>query len=92
MLQVGQADGQRPTDFSKEPYLISQAEPIQPVEGKLYERIRRDSNMSWEKTGCALCGVNCGLEVQVENNRIVKARPDKSNPRSEGYILPSTGP
>ena len=48
--------------------------------------------MSWEKTGCALCGVNRGLEVQVENNRIVKARPDKNNPRSEGYILPSTGP
>ncbi len=28
--------------------------------------------MSWHKTGCALCSQNCGLEVQVENNRIVK--------------------
>jgi len=42
--------------------------------------------MAWEKTSCALCGINCGLEVQVENNRIVKVRPDKENPRSEGYI------
>ena len=36
-------------------------------------------------TGCVLCGLNCGLEVEVENNRIVKVRPDKTNPRSEGY-------
>lgn len=42
--------------------------------------------MSWNKTSCALCGVNCGLEVQVENNRIVKVKPDKENPRSEGYV------
>jgi anaerobic selenocysteine-containing dehydrogenase len=41
--------------------------------------------MSWKKTSCALCPINCGLEVQIENNRIVKARPDKDNPRSEGY-------
>jgi len=42
--------------------------------------------MSWRKTSCALCGINCGLEVQVENNRIARVRPDKDNPRSEGYI------
>jgi anaerobic selenocysteine-containing dehydrogenase len=42
--------------------------------------------MAWEKTSCALCGINCGLEVQVENNRMVKVRPDKKNPQSEGYI------
>jgi anaerobic selenocysteine-containing dehydrogenase len=39
----------------------------------------------WQKTGCAMCAQNCGLEVLVENNRMVKVRPDKSNPRSEGY-------
>ena len=39
----------------------------------------------WYKTGCVLCAQNCGLEVQVENNKMVKVRPDKSNPRSEGY-------
>ena len=42
--------------------------------------------MSWKKTNCALCGSNCGLEVEVEDNRIVKVRPDKDNPKSEGYV------
>lgn len=40
---------------------------------------------SWQKTGCVLCAQNCGLEVQVEDNKIVKVRPDKENPRSQGY-------
>lgn len=39
----------------------------------------------WHKTGCVLCAQNCGLELRVDNNRIVKARPDKANPRSQGY-------
>ena len=38
------------------------------------------------KTGCVLCAQNCGLEVEVENNRIVKVKPDKANVKSEGYI------
>ena len=42
--------------------------------------------MSWEKTACVLCANGCGLEVQVENNRIVKVRPDKDSPISEGYV------
>jgi anaerobic selenocysteine-containing dehydrogenase len=37
------------------------------------------------KTGCILCAQNCGLEVEVENSRIVKVKPDKSNAKSEGY-------
>jgi anaerobic selenocysteine-containing dehydrogenase len=28
------------------------------------------------KTGCVLCPQNCGLEVEVENNRIVRVRGD----------------
>ncbi len=40
----------------------------------------------WKKTGCVLCAQNCGLEVLVENNRIVKVKGDKQNPRSEGYV------
>ena len=40
----------------------------------------------WQKTSCALCAQNCGLEVQVEDNRMVKVRPDKDNPRSQGYV------
>jgi anaerobic selenocysteine-containing dehydrogenase len=38
------------------------------------------------KTGCVLCAQNCGLEVEVENNRIIKVKPDKSNAKSEGYF------
>ncbi|SHH28234.1 Anaerobic selenocysteine-containing dehydrogenase [Thermosyntropha lipolytica DSM 11003] len=41
---------------------------------------------NWHKTTCVLCPQNCGLEVKVENNRIVKVRGDKDNPRSQGYI------
>lgn len=39
----------------------------------------------WQKTGCVLCAQNCGLEVLVEDGRMVKVRPDKDNPRSQGY-------
>ena len=39
----------------------------------------------WHKTGCVLCAQNCGLEVLVENDRMIKVKPDKSNLRSEGY-------
>lgn len=39
----------------------------------------------WHKTGCVLCAQNCGLEILVEDNRLVKVKPDKSNLRSEGY-------
>ncbi|HEY91363.1 MAG TPA: molybdopterin-dependent oxidoreductase [Dehalococcoidia bacterium] len=42
--------------------------------------------MTWKKTACVLCGNGCGLEVQVEDNRIIKVRPDKDSPASEGYI------
>jgi anaerobic selenocysteine-containing dehydrogenase len=42
--------------------------------------------MSWKKTSCTLCANGCGLEVQVEDNRIVKARGDKDCPTSEGYV------
>ncbi|MGC8604910.1 MAG: molybdopterin-dependent oxidoreductase, partial [Desulfomonilaceae bacterium] len=39
----------------------------------------------WKKTSCICCAQNCGLEVLVERNRIVKVRSDKQNPRSRGY-------
>jgi len=39
----------------------------------------------WYKTGCVLCAQNCGLEIRVADGRMVKVRPDKSNPRSQGY-------
>ena len=39
----------------------------------------------WQKTSCILCAQNCGLEVLIENNRMTKVKPDRENPRSEGY-------
>jgi anaerobic selenocysteine-containing dehydrogenase len=39
----------------------------------------------WQKTTCALCATNCGLEVQTADHRITKVRPDKDSPRSQGY-------
>lgn len=39
----------------------------------------------WHQTGCVLCAQNCGLQVLVDNNRMVKVKPDKDNPRSRGY-------
>jgi anaerobic selenocysteine-containing dehydrogenase len=38
------------------------------------------------KTGCVLCPQNCGLQIEVEANRIVKVRADKTNAKSEGYV------
>lgn len=40
---------------------------------------------SWHKTGCVLCAQNCGLELLVSEDRIIRVRPDKDNPRSRGY-------
>ncbi|MBP8649696.1 MAG: molybdopterin-dependent oxidoreductase [Deltaproteobacteria bacterium] len=40
----------------------------------------------WKKTGCVLCAQNCGIEALVEGGRIVRARGDRDNPRSKGYI------
>lgn len=39
----------------------------------------------WQKSGCVLCAQNCGLEILVEDGRMVKVRPDRENPRSKGY-------
>lgn len=39
----------------------------------------------WYQTACVLCAQNCGLNVLVENDRMVKVLPDKNNPKSQGY-------
>ncbi|MBI5115392.1 molybdopterin-dependent oxidoreductase [Candidatus Poribacteria bacterium] len=41
---------------------------------------------NWKSTACIMCGNNCGLEVQVEDDHIVKVRADKKNPFSKGYV------
>ena len=40
---------------------------------------------TWRKTACILCECNCGIEVQVEDRRLVRIRGDKSHPSSAGY-------
>ena len=44
-----------------------------------------NGNGQWHSTACVLCSINCGLLAQVEDNRIVKVKGDKSNPFSQGY-------
>ena len=39
----------------------------------------------WKKTTCSLCVSGCGLEVEVENNKIIRVRGDYSHPRSKGH-------
>jgi len=39
----------------------------------------------WKKTACILCTLNCGLEVLVDDRRILKVKGDKAHPGSEGY-------
>ncbi|MGE5841339.1 MAG: molybdopterin-dependent oxidoreductase [Deltaproteobacteria bacterium] len=40
----------------------------------------------WKKTSCVLCYHNCGLELQAEENKILKVRADKHHPRTKGYM------
>lgn len=47
---------------------------------KSVKEANESTSVLWKKTGCALCPQNCGLEVLVENNRIIKVKPDKENP------------
>lgn len=39
----------------------------------------------WKKTQWAMCVLSCGLEMEVEDSRIVNVRPDPASPRSHGY-------
>ena len=29
----------------------------------------------WKETGCNICGVRCGLQMLVEDNKIIDVRP-----------------
>lgn len=44
------------------------------------------SNHDWQSTACIMCANSCGLEVKVEDDRIVRVKPDKTNPFSRGYV------
>ena len=39
----------------------------------------------WKKTLCNLCAMTCGLEMEIEDNRIVSVRPDPDSPNSDCY-------
>jgi formate dehydrogenase len=39
----------------------------------------------WRRTACILCSINCGIEVQLEGERIARVRGDKAHPGSRGY-------
>jgi anaerobic selenocysteine-containing dehydrogenase len=39
----------------------------------------------WKKTQCTICGVSCGLDVEVEDGKVISCRPDETSPRSHGY-------
>lgn len=40
---------------------------------------------TWKKSQCNMCGLACGLEMEIENNEIVNVRPDPDNPRTKRY-------
>jgi len=40
----------------------------------------------WHKSACNLCYINCGIEVLVEEGRIIKVRGDRDHPKSQGYL------
>ncbi len=46
--------------------------------------------LTWHKSACNLCYINCGVELGVSGDgaaqRIVKVRGDADNPRSQGYL------
>lgn len=44
--------------------------------------------MSERKTFCGICEATCGLTVTVEDDAIVKIRPDRSHPHSKGFACP----
>ncbi len=39
----------------------------------------------WQPSACVLCECNCGIEVQVEGQRLARIRGDRSHPASQGY-------
>ena len=49
---------------------------------------RKTAMLETKKTFCRFCHVFCGLEVDVQDNRVVAVRGDHDNPVSEGYTCP----
>ncbi|KGI68457.1 molybdopterin-dependent oxidoreductase [Mycolicibacterium rufum] len=45
-----------------------------------------DTSTEWQPTACILCECNCGIVVQVDDDRrLARIRGDKNHPASQGY-------
>jgi len=53
--------------------------------GILMGKLTGSAMGKWKKTNCCLCSISCGLEVEVENNKIIRAKGDPTNPCSRGH-------
>ena len=42
----------------------------------------------FKKFTCPTCNAGCGLLIEVKNNKVISAIPDKSHPLSKGYCCP----
>ncbi|MEJ7873320.1 MAG: molybdopterin-dependent oxidoreductase, partial [Rubrobacteraceae bacterium] len=46
------------------------------------------SEQTWVKSTCPYCGVGCGVEVGVEEGKVVQIRGDKAHPANFGKLCP----
>ncbi|HKZ24726.1 MAG TPA: hypothetical protein VJ398_02940, partial [Acidimicrobiia bacterium] len=37
---------------------------------------------------CPLCEATCGLEIEIENEKVKRIRGDRADPFSKGFICP----
>jgi anaerobic selenocysteine-containing dehydrogenase len=44
------------------------------------------SETEWKSTACCICGNNCGLRVQVEDDRIENFKADNKHAVTESYV------
>ena len=44
------------------------------------------SSGPWQPTGCILCSINCGLQVQTADGHFTRIRGDRDHPTSRGYL------
>jgi anaerobic selenocysteine-containing dehydrogenase len=47
---------------------------------------RKMNETATKKSFCRNCGASCGIELEVQNERVLRLRGDRSNPISKGYF------
>ena len=45
-----------------------------------------DADLEWKKAPCRYCGTGCGVEVGLDNGRIMAVRGDEANPVNRGML------